>query len=195
MAFIRGQERLVFRAMGEYLLVQLDALGWFNAQAPYGAVGPLTLLDYVPAKHEELKSNTLALTEGPELRDEEGELGAAHGGLFITPTVYFIDIYGESLGVTQALCSDVKAILQGRLPGTNRYQQVKDHTQVGAPYAPGHYIHFDDIEVETPSDQGYKRTWRVVKVMVHHEYNATEVVTQVPVAVPGGYTGSYAGSY
>ncbi len=174
MAFIRGQERLVFRALGEYLLVQLDALGWFDVAGPYGSEGPLTLLDYVPARHEELKANTLALTEGPQLTDEEGELGAAHGGLWTSPTVFFIDLYGESLGVTKALASDVKAILCGRLPGTNRYQQIKDHTQPGAPYAPGHYLHFEDVEVETPDQEGYKRTWRVVKVTAHHIYSASE---------------------
>lgn len=174
MAYIRGQERLAYKTLGEYLLVQLNVLGWFNTAAPYGAVGPLSLLEYVPARHEELQDNTLALTEGPQLKDEEGEMGAATGGLWSSPTIYFIDLFGESLGVTRALASDVKAILQGRLPGTNRYQPIKDHTQPGAPLAPGHYLHFEDVEVDSPSADGYKRTWRVVKVTAHHIYSASE---------------------
>lgn len=174
MAFIRGQERLAYQTLGWYLLTQLDALGWFAVLGPYGSNGPLELKDYVPAKHEELKPNTLALTAGVEMNDEEAEMGSASGGLHSSPTVYFIDVYGESVGVTRALTSDVKAILQGRLPGTNRYQQVLDYTQTPVVPAPGHYLHFEDIEVETPPDQSYKRSWRVVKLTAHHLYNASE---------------------
>lgn len=199
MAYIRGQERLVYQTLGWYLLEQLDALHWFDVQAPFNATGPLTLLDYVPAKHAELQPNTLALTQGPELTDEDGEIGNASGGLFITPMVFFVDIYGESQGIAKALSSDVKAILKGRLPGTKRFMPLIDYTTLvqlsgypgatvypsgatlpgggstGYIAAPGHWLEIEGVEAETPSDQAYKRTWKVIKLTVNHQYNAVEV--------------------
>lgn len=179
MAFLRGQERLVKRTVGMYLLTQLDALGWFAAQAPYGATGPLTLIDHVPAAHSLLVPNTLGFTSGPIPVDEEAELGAAHGGLWHTEHVFFCDIYGESIGVAEALASDVRAILTGRLSGTGRHQPVMDYTQNPAVAATGHYVQFEDVLTETPDNQQYKRTWQVVKLTAHHYYNATELLTGI----------------
>ncbi|HVH54531.1 MAG TPA: hypothetical protein VNA32_10435 [Actinomycetota bacterium] len=175
MAYIRGQERLVYQTVGWYLLEQLDALNWFDTAAPFNAAGPLHLLDYVPAKHEALQPNTLALTQGPELPDEEGEAGCASGGLWITPMVFFIDIYGQDQGTAKALSADVKAILKGRLSGSKRFIPLRDYTQTPVVDADGHWLEFEDVEVETPSDQAYKRSWKVVKVTVNHQYNAAEV--------------------
>lgn len=174
MAFIRGQERMVSQTLGEYLLVQLDVLNWFDPTPPFGASAPLTLLDYVPPAHEQLNPNTLAMTQGPELTEEEGELGAAGGGLWVAPMVFFLDVYGESQGVAKALTSDLKAILTGKLTGTSRYQQMKDYSVTPAVPAPGHFLHFENVLVEDPSNQSHQRTWRVVKFEVHHEFNASE---------------------
>lgn len=174
MAFIRGQERMVSQTVGEYLLFALDALDWFDVNPPYGASAPLTLIDYVPAAHVELEPNTLAMTQGPELVEEEGELGAAGGGLWIAPMVFFLDVYGENQGVAKALTSDLKAILTGRLSGTNRYQQMKNYSVTPAVLAAGHWLHFEEVLVEDPPNQAHQRTWRVVKFEVHHEFNANE---------------------
>lgn len=174
MAFIRGQERMVSQTLGEYLLVQLDVLNWFDLAPPFGASAPLTLIDYVPAAHAELEPNTLAMTQGPELTEEEGELGAASGGLWVAPMVFFLDVYGESQGIAKQLTSDLKAILSGKLTGTSRYLPMKDWSQMPAVEATGHMLHFENILVEDPPNQAHQRTWRVVKFEVHHEFNASE---------------------
>lgn len=172
--YIRGQERLVDRNVGIYLLTQLTALGWFNVDAPFGATGPITLVDQVPARHTELVPNTMAFTSGPVQKDTELELGAAGGGLWVTEHVYFCDIFGESVGVADALAADVRAILTGRLSGTSRYQPLTDYSLPTPVVAVGHVIHFEDVETETLPTETYKRAWRVVKMTACHEYNAVE---------------------
>ena len=195
MAFLRGQERLVKKTVGMYLLGQLDALGWFAPQAPYGATGPLTLIDHVPAAHSLLVPNTLGFTSGPIPADEEAELGASTGGLWHTEHVFFCDIYGESIGVAEALASDVRAAFTGRLPGARRAQPLVDYSQTPPAVAAGHYLEFEDVLTEPLDSQQYKRTWQVVKLTAHHYYNATELPTSVNTVVPDTYTTQYAGSY
>lgn len=203
MTFIRGQERMVSQTVGEYLFTQLDALGWFAQDAPFGATGPLHLIDYVPAAHQELQPNTLGFTAGPELPDDEGELGASWGGLWLVNHVFFVDLYGESQGIARALASDVKAILNGRLPGCGRIQQMRDFTTTPPSLADGHFIEFSDVQVETPPEQPYKRTWRVVKLIAQHQFSATDFEDQEPMGAYSdiytgdadpGYSDSYSGS-
>jgi hypothetical protein len=173
MSYIRGQERMVYQAVHDYLHAQLDALGWFSATPPFNATSPVTLLEYIPDKTGPAQPNTVAFTSGVE-EDSDGELGNAGGGLHLTEYVFFIDIYGESQGVAKALASDVKAILSGRLPGSSRYHQLTDYSQSPPAPAEGHVFHFEHIEVHRPAGQEFKRNWEVVKVTVIHEYNAVE---------------------
>jgi hypothetical protein len=177
--YVRGQERLVYQTVYDYLFAQMTALGWFSTPAPFNAASPISqILEYVPQKDQALAPNTIAFTTGHELPDKEQELGASGGGLWQTDHIFFIDIYGESQGIAKQLSSDIKAILTGRLPGTNRFQHVTDYTATsgtsGFPSVAGHLIHFTDVEVETPVNQDSKRNWRVVKVTVEHQYQALE---------------------
>lgn len=180
MTFIRSQERMVAQTIGDYLFTQLSALGWLGNTPPFGASAPITLLDAIPAATAALAPNSMSFTEGPELEDAEGEMGASSGGLFVAQYVFFCDVYGENPSIAKAICSDLKAILSGRLTGTNRYQQMKDYSVTPAVLADGHWIHFEHITVEEPPNQQYQRDWRVVKFTAVHEYNATEYGLSVP---------------
>jgi hypothetical protein len=179
MAFIRGQERLVYETTKTYLTTQLTALGWFSSTLPFAAVqpGPVTLLDYVPPDDQAKKPNTIAFTSGTDDIDAEQEIGAALGGLWETDHVFFVDIWGESQGIAKQLASDIRAILTGRLPGCSRCQPIMDLTQNPPVVAPGHYIQYEDVETTTPVNQDNEKSWRVVKVRAEHYYTAVEVGT------------------
>lgn len=184
MAYVRGQERLVYENVNDYLTTQLGVLGWLDdtingdadppVYGPFGATSPITLVDEVPVKTAAVKPNTVAFTSGKELTDTEEELGAAGGGLWETQQAFFIDIFGENQGIAKAIQGDVRAILTGRLSGTSRYIPFYDKTQQPPVVAPGHQLHFEDVEGDTPLAQEYQQDWRVIKVTACHEYNAVE---------------------
>ena len=146
MAYIRNQERMVYQTVLDYVRSQLDVLGWLATDPnllPWGATVPLTWLEETPdPKLESLRPNTVAFAEGQVPDDIDLELGAAGGGLWSSEHTFFIDVYGESLGVAKALASDLRAVLTGRLPGTHRYQPMLDYSVVPAVPAPGHLLHW-----------------------------------------------------
>lgn len=176
MAYVRGQERLVYESVHDYLEDQLTTLGWIGAGPyPFAATAPVTLLDSVPDKTAPIAPNSVAFTSGTDDADAPGELGASGGGLWITEHVFFVDIYGENQGIAKALAADIRAVMTGRLPGSSRYFPFMDKTVQPPVEAEGHLLHFEDVVTETPVAQDYKRDWRVVKCTVIHEYNAVEV--------------------
>lgn len=176
MAYVRGQERLVYESVNDYLVAQLTTLGWIGTGPhPFAATVPVTLLDEVPQKSAPIAPNSVAFTTGTDDADKEGELGSAGGGLWITEHVFFVDIFGENQGIAKALAADIRAVMTGRLPGSSRYFPFMDKTQTPAVALDDHLLHFEDVVTETPVAQDYKRDWRVVKATVVHEYNAVEV--------------------
>lgn len=176
MAYVRGQERLVYESVNDYVVAKLTTLGWIGTGPyPFAATVGVTLLDTVPQKTAAIEPNSIAFTSGTDDADTPGELGASGGGLWITEHVFFFDIYGESQGIAKALASDLRAILTGRLTGTSRYFPFKDKTVTPNVTLDDHLLHFEDVVTETPVAQDYKRDWRVVKCTVVHEYNAVEV--------------------
>lgn len=176
MAYVRGQERLVYEAVKDYLTAQLTALGWIGpAPHPFGATTGVELLDTIPEKTAPLAVNTIAFTSGVDQADMEGELGCASGGLWVTDHVFFLDIFGENQGISKAIQADIRAMMTGRLPGSSRYFPFVDKTQTPPVTPSGHLLHFEDVVSDTPLGQDYKRDWRIVKCTVVHEYNAAEV--------------------
>ena len=179
MAFIRNQERMVYQSVMDLVQGHLTTLGWLGQTdpnlLPFGATVPLTWLEATPdPKLDPLAPNTVAFTEGDTPDDEEGELGAVHGGLWRVEHTFFIDIYGESLGVAKALASDIRAILNGKLPGTSRYANLTDFSLTPPAQALGHILSFEDVEVTRPMAQPAKMRWEVVKATCVHEFHATE---------------------
>lgn len=131
MAYIRSQDRMVYQSVFDYVSAQLDALGWNSstvADLPFGATVPITLLEeQLDPKLTAMAPNTVAMSEGMQPDDAEGELGASYGGLWIIRHTLFIDVYGESIGVAKALSSDLRGMFTGKLPGTSRYLPMTDY--------------------------------------------------------------------
>lgn len=178
MAFIRNQERMVYQTVFDHVRANLAALGWLNLdpeQMPFGATTPVTIIEETPEpKLGPIAANTIAFSEGRTPDDGEAELGAAHGGLWSVEHTFFIDIYGENVGIAKALSSDVRAILAGKLPGTSRYLPMKDYSGAAPVAAAGHLLHFEDVEVDRPMGSPAKLRWEVVKATCVHEFTATE---------------------
>lgn len=175
MAYIRNQDRMVYQSVVDLLQWQLNALGWNSPQPPFGATVPITFIEETPdPKLGPMAPNTVAFSEGSSPDDAEGELGAAYGGLWIVRYTFFVDVYGESVGVAKALASDLRGVLTGRLPGTSRYTYLTDYTQNPPAPAPGHLLHFEDVEVDRPMGGLGKLRWEVVKATAVHEYDAVE---------------------
>lgn len=174
MAYVRGQTAYAEETLRAYLVEQLTALGWYGSVStlPYGATQAVTLTDFLPAQSVKLVNNTIAMTSGDESDDDEAELGAAGGGLHTTERVYFLDIFGESQGIALRIADDLKAVLTGKLPGTARYQHVRDPVNGGV--LAGHLLHFDNVLRTKPTAADYQRFWQVVKLTCVHEFNAAE---------------------
>lgn len=175
MSYIRGQERMVYQTTFDLLQAQLTALGWLATDVdtlPFGATTLVTLLETAPdPKLSAIKPNTVAFSEGKTPDDAEGELGAAYGGLWEATHTFFIDVYGESSGIAKAITSDIRAVLTGRLPGTNRYVPMNDYSATPVAAAPGHLLRFDDVEIDRPMATTGMH-WEVVKVTAVHQFSA-----------------------
>lgn len=177
MSYVRGQAAYAEETVRRALTDQLTALDWFATDPstlPYGATTAVTLIDYLPAKETAVADNTVAMTSGDEDDDVDQELGAASGGLFMTTRVYFLDIFGESQGIALRIADDIKAILTGKLPGTNRYVPVLDPVNGGT--LAGHLLEFTNVTRTKPVSADYKRNWQVVKATVEHTFSAVEGV-------------------
>jgi hypothetical protein len=178
MAYIRSQDRMVYQSVFAYVSAQLNILGWKSstvADLPFGATVPITLLEeQLDPKLAAMAPNTVAMSEGAQPDDQEGELGASYGGLWIIRHTLFVDIYGESIGVAKALSSDLRGMFTGKLPGTSRYLPMTDYSLNPPAPAAGHMLRFEDVEVDRPLGGASKLRWEVVKATAVHEYNATE---------------------
>ena len=192
MAYIRNQDRMVYQSVADLLQSQLQQLGWTSATPPFGATVPITFLEEVlDPKLSAMAPNTVAMTEGIQPDDTEGELGAAFGGLWEIRHTFFMDVYGENISVAKAISSDIRGILTGRLPGTSRYLYLTDYSLVPPAAATDHTLRFEDVEVDRPLGGAGKLRWEVVKATAVHEYVATEnnprvLVNLGPVALPIG---------
>lgn len=179
MSYLRGQERAVYQRTFEHMKsVMLDELGWAGSGAPvhypWGASYPLHWEERAPdPKLGALQENTVAFTEGRQPDDEEEELGAdSPGGLMSSTHTFFIDIYGENGSIARSIAGDIASIFKGRA-GPGRYLTLPDYRLDGAPDAPGHLLHFEDVETDYPSAAGgtARGHWVVVKITAVHEWN------------------------
>lgn len=179
MVYIRNQDRMVYQTVYNHMVTQLGILGWNSATPPFGAQSAITILEEAPDfKGGAIQPNTVAMSEGAQPDDEEGELGASYGGLWIIKHTFFIDIYGESTGVAKALSSDLRGVFTGRLPGTSRYIRMIDYSLNPPAPAVDHLLRFEDVEIDRPmGGTPSKLRWEVVKATCVHQYNATEGTT------------------
>lgn len=178
MTYMRGQERAVYRRTFDHLkTVMLGGLEWAGVdgditQLPWGAQRPLVWTEIAPdPKLERIEPNAIAFTEGRQPDDEEEELGGdSPGGLMSSTHTFFVDVYGEDASIARAIGTDIASVVKGRAPGSSRYLTLLDYRLPGAPVAPGHLLHFEDVEVDYPTDNG-RQHWVVVKFTAMHEWN------------------------
>ena len=175
MAWVRGQERYVYEEVNARLKSGLlSGMGWdgslLNGGLPFGAHTPLTFVESLPdIGGTAVVPNSIALSEGDLPDDVEQELG---GHLVAVTHTFFVDIYGEDPSISRAIAGDVRAIFTGRVPGLSRSIVLTDWTQPARPPLPGHLLHFEDVEVTRPANQGVGRTtWTVVKFTAVHEHS------------------------
>lgn len=175
MSYIRGQERMVTQTTRDYVLAQLTTLGWFASPGslPFGATAAITLTEEMPALDGAIVPNTVAFTEGTVPDDTPGEVGASGGGLWLTTYTYFFDVFGENISMARAIASDLRAILTGKLAGTNRFQLLTDYSLT--PPAPSTaLIEFKDVVLTRPENQLYQRNWMALKVTAELQYTGIE---------------------
>jgi hypothetical protein len=173
MAWVRGQERFVYQHV--FKTVQATMMGPFGwdgvllGRMPWGATKPLTIQDLpLDPKTGPIVPNAVAFTEGLMIDDnDEMQLG---DGLVESKSTIFIDVFGESLSVAKSIAGDIRSILTGRAPGTNRYLSLPDYSDPAEPILPGHLLHLEDVQIAYPTAMG-EVNWAVVKVTPVHEWN------------------------
>ncbi len=162
MTYLRHAARHVHYTVANYVQAQLDALNWTDPDlTPFGAepvriiktpavLGGTTLADDITA-------GVVAITLGDEYGPDHEEMG---GPLHSQEYPIFIDIFQDSHGAALALASDIRDILLGRLPGTQRWLDVVNQTN--AQVVPGWKLELEDIDRVSPETVMPLR-WQVVK--------------------------------
>jgi len=161
---LRFRSRHVHKTVADYLEAGLTDLGWVNAPVNFGTT-PVTFSEFEPDEPNptEIKVNTVSITMGDELPDEELELG---GRLLSTKYVLFVDVYGANRSVANSICSDAKALL------VDLYLPVRDFTTDNAGIATTELLGIDrdTVLVERPAEaadaKDIRKNWRVVKATI-----------------------------
>lgn len=161
---LRFRSRHVHKTVADYLESGLDDLGWVTAPVNFGTPA-VTFSEFEPDEPNptEIKVNTVSITMGDELPDEELELG---GRLLSTKWVLFVDVYGANRSVANSICSDVKTLL------ADLYLPVLDFTASNEGYATNERLTVDrdTILVERPAEaadvKDIRKNWRVVKATI-----------------------------
>jgi hypothetical protein len=137
----------------------LAARGWVTAPINFGTTA-VTLLDFQPdEKGVTIEPNTVAVTLGDVGTDTFMELGA---GLWSRRYPVFIDAYGATTSITEAICDDIRA----SLPVLGQAFPVVDQTTmtnvVGCDLEVESLLGPERPSVATTFD-GLKRNWRVMR--------------------------------
>lgn len=162
MTYLRHASRHVHHTVANYIAEQLTALNWMDeANTPFGAI-PVRIMKTPSVIGGQLADNVTAgvvsITLGDESNPDPEELG---GALFSQEYPIFIDIFQDSYAVALSLANDVRDILLGRLPDTQRWLDVVNQTN--AQVVPGWKLELEDVERVSPETVMPLR-WQVVKV-------------------------------
>lgn len=161
---MRFRPRHVHKTIADHIEAEMATLGWVTPPVNFGTA-PLTFKEFEPDEPTPttIVPNTVSITLGDEMPDEELELG---GRLLATRFPLFVDVYGENFSIARSICSDVKDILVD-LP-----LDVLDYTasNTGAATQERIFIERNSILVERPAGSAdakdIRKNWRVVKATV-----------------------------
>ena len=180
MTYIRGQERFVHEELVQRvrtgLLGALQYDGSLTGGAlPWGITYPLTFVEQPPdplvsgAKIESVAPNTVAVSEGRLVPDDELELG---GVLRESIHTFFIDIYGETRGAARCIALDLRALLTGKINGYPIIFPLRNWAVSGKPAIAGHELEIEDVEVDYPAvGNPTKMHWAVLKLTMLHRHS------------------------
>lgn len=164
MSWLRHASRHVHHTVANYIEHHLAALDWTDPQAtPFGAAPVKIMREPVlfgDERDRKIQDGTVAITIGDEDDVDHKKLG---GPLVAQEYPLFVDIFAAQEGVALALANDVRDILKGRLPGTQRWHDLIN--QSNGNVVPGWKLEFEAVYRERPENQPALR-WQVVKAEV-----------------------------
>lgn len=106
----RFRSRHLHATFVHYTTAQLGLLGWSTPPVNFGTTA-ITVTDYLPDDRVgQIHPNTVAVSLGDFLQDEEEELGSTHGGVRAAPYQVFIDVYMAEQALAHAICDDIRDI-------------------------------------------------------------------------------------
>ncbi len=140
---------------------ELDALGWITAPVNFGAA-PTTVIDYQPEERGEIVvANTVAVSIGDVVNDQDEELGCAGGGLRSAFYPVFIDVFMEDQALSDAVCDDIRSIydetifpLVNQITGQPAVETIEIEECLGP----------DRPVVGVGSIEAFKRSWRIMRL-------------------------------
>lgn len=162
MTYLRHAGRHVLHSVANYIETQLGTLQWtVEGFVPFGAaqVKIIRTPAFVGgALDKAIKPGVVAMSLGDEFMPDMEELG---GALASQEYPIFIDVFQDTSASALTLATDIRDILLGRLPDTQRWLDVTD--QATQSVVPGWKLEFDDIERVQP-ETASPINWQVVKV-------------------------------
>lgn len=179
MTWIRGEERFVHEELVQRvrngLLEGLQYDGSLpGGDLPWGISNQLTFVEQPPdplvngAKVDNVAPNTVAISEGRLVPDDELQLG---GGLNESIHTFFVDIYGETRGAARVIALDVRALLTGRVEDYPVIFPLRNWAADGKPVLAGRELEIEDVEVDYPAvGNPTKMHWAVVKLTILHRH-------------------------
>lgn len=111
---LRHRSRHLRATFKNKVQADLDTLGWISAPRNFNA-DPITVLDYAPSERAQIiTTNTVAVSLGDVINDEDEELGAQVGGLRSAWYPVFVDVYMATQAEADAVCDDVRDMFENQ---------------------------------------------------------------------------------
>lgn len=180
MTYIRGQERFVYEEVVQRVRTGLleglhyDGTGFTLGELPWGLSSPLVFIEQPPdplvtgAKVDALEPNSVAVSEGRLVPDDELQLG---GGLVESVHTFFVDVYGENRSLARCIALDLRALLTGQIDGYPKILPLRNFAVAGTPVLAGHELEIEDVELDYPANTSFaKLHWAVLKMTVLHRH-------------------------
>lgn len=171
MVALRFRQRHVHQTISDYLVSNLQQLGWgnsaagpddpVNANVNFGGV-PMTFVETPPDEAGvAIAANSMSIAIGDEPSDQVEQLG---GGLISVGYPLIVDIYGQDHSFSVSISQDVKDLLSRKVIPLYSYMAVP-RTPVA-----GSYIEFEDVigperpeGGQTASADSFRRYWRTMR--------------------------------
>ncbi len=161
MTFLRHASRLIHQSVVDYAKDQLDALGWFGPDVPFG-LPALTVIESRPFVGSNLdnkvEAGVVAITMGNEPEPVLEELG---GPLSAQDYAVYVDIFMAGESAALAVATDVRDAFLGRHASSVRAIPVINQTTSTA--VPDWMIRFEEVARYAP-EHTFPLAWHSVQL-------------------------------